>query len=73
MGLRDWLSRRAHLPAPPREDDCPRERLRQVEKRRRDAYRRGPAVDALATRLDEKRRQNHFGETIDAIYRRRNA
>ena len=37
------------------------------------ALRRRPLVDELTSRVDDQARRNHFGETVDAIYRRRHA
>lgn len=73
MRLPRWLRQPDELPPPPRADDCPKQRLEEAEQRRGEAYRRWPAVEALAARLDDERRRNHFGETIDTIYRRRHA
>ena len=37
------------------------------------ALRRRSVVDDLTARVDDQARRNHFGETVDAIYRRRHA
>ncbi|WP_443652049.1 DUF7620 family protein [Dietzia aurantiaca] len=73
MRLPQWLRRRGKLPPPPPAGGCPRQRLAEAEQRRGEAYRRWPAVEALAARLDNEHHRNHFGETIDTIYRRRHA
>lgn len=73
MRFPGWLHRRAVVPPPPDAGGCPLELVAEAESRRREAYARRPAVEALASRLDEEHRRNHFGETIDTIYRRRHA
>lgn len=72
MGVLDWLHRRHREPTgeTPR---CPQEVLEEAEQRRREAYARWPLVNAVAARVDDQGRRNHFGETVDRIYRRKHA
>lgn len=73
MKLTAWLGHWRGVPSPPVDPDKAEELLRSAIERREEAYQRAPGVEALASRLDEHRRRNHFGENIDAIYRRRHA
>lgn len=71
MGVLDWLHRRHREPCA--DGKCPEEAIAEAEKRRREAYERWPLVNAVAARVDDQGRRNHFGETVDQIYRRRHA
>lgn len=74
MGVLEWLHRRhrRHLDSCP-DGACPDELIAEAEKRRREAYERWPIVNAVAARVEDQGRRNHFGETVYETYRRRHA
>lgn len=69
MGFLDWLHRRHR--EPDGQGDCPKLLIEDAEKRRQEAYARWPAVLDAAAQVDAQGRRNHFGETVDELYRRR--
>ena len=70
MGFLDWLHRRHQERDPDPDGSCPQKLIEEAEKRQREAYARWPLVNSVAARVDEQGRRNHFGETLDSIYRR---
>lgn len=69
MGFLEWLHRRNREPTQDA-DACPQKLIDEAEKRRQEAHARWPVVNAVAARVDDQGRRNHFGETLDSIYRR---
>lgn len=71
MGVLKWLQKRHREPT----DDgvCPEKMIKEAEQRRREAYARWAVVNAVAARVDDQGRRNHFGETVYETYRRRHA
>lgn len=72
MGFLEWLHRRNREPTE-EPDRCPERLIEEAEQRRREAHERWAVVQAVAARVDDQGRRNHFGETVDQIYRRRHA
>ena len=70
MGVLDWLHRRHRRRDPDADGACPERLIDEAEKRQREAYERWAVVNAVTAKVDEQGRRNHFGETLDSIYRR---
>lgn len=71
MDVLKWLHRRHREPT--EDGACPDELIKEAEQRRREAYARWATVNAIAARVDDQGRRNHFGETVYESYRRRHA
>lgn len=72
MSFLDRLCRRVR-PEPPVDEATVTELVADAQAQHRRALQRRSTVDALTSRVDAKARRNHFGETVDQIYRRRHA
>lgn len=72
MRLIDRILRRP-TPPPPIDDQEVAAMVAESQQQHAAALRRRSVVNDLTRRVNEQARRNHFGETVDAIYRRRHA